>query len=302
MTINFDKLVKIFLEEITIQRKGLLPAEWEYYPNISEDDLKNGIFLHDWDLKDFQQFKKLLKIADRKNLYIFGQAYPYNTNDRMNERNATPEEKQAEFEKDQKRLISMYSKFGFVHTSDGYIYRPPISIQKEMTDSSVFGADGPYPTDDPRTPFLMGTYSRKGKVKKKKRRKRKKTIKESIEDSIVPTVPGTYELIRGSRNGNENSAYGIYANGIHYTTDYTTALEFGEPSFFKVNLKNPIVLSVSEIYKIGNPSKVTKILLQKGYDSLVIPHEKEWDYIQDGEERSEKYTEYEVILLKNEIS
>ena len=73
MTINFDKLVKIFLEEITIQRKGLLPAEWEYYPNISEDDLKKGIFLHDWDLKDFQQFKKLLKIADRKNLYIFGQ-------------------------------------------------------------------------------------------------------------------------------------------------------------------------------------------------------------------------------------
>lgn len=175
MTINFDKLVKIFLEEITIQRKGLLPAEWEYYPDISEDNLKKGIFLHDWDLKDFQQFKKLLKIADRKNLYIFGQAYPYNTNQRMSEKDATPEEKKEEFKKDQNRLISMYSKFGFVHTSDGYIYRPPNILKEEMTDAGVLGADGPYPTDDPRTPFVMGMYSRRGKVKTKKHRKRKKS-------------------------------------------------------------------------------------------------------------------------------
>lgn len=44
----------------------------------------------------------------------------------------------------------------------------------EMTDAGVFGADGPYPTEDPRVPFVMGTYSRNGKVKTKKTRKRKK--------------------------------------------------------------------------------------------------------------------------------
>jgi hypothetical protein len=49
-----------------------------------------------------------------------------------------------------------------------------IHYLKEMTDASVFGADGPYPTDDVRTPFVMGTYSRKGKIKKRTRRKKRK--------------------------------------------------------------------------------------------------------------------------------
>lgn len=56
-----------------------------------------------------------------------------------------------------------------------------IFLEDGMTDGGVFGADGSYPTDDPRTPFVLGTYSRRGKVKTKKRRKRKKTIKESID-------------------------------------------------------------------------------------------------------------------------
>jgi hypothetical protein len=183
MTKDFDKLVKIFLEKMTIQRKGLLPDEWKYYPNISEDDLKKGIYLDDWDLKDFQQFKKLLKIADRKKLYIFGQAYPYNTKARIESdyentitsREKLNKKKEEEFEKDQNRLMSLYSRFGFVHTTNGYMYRPPNILKEEMTDAGVLGADGPYPTDDPRTPFVMGMYSRRGKVKTRKRRKGKKS-------------------------------------------------------------------------------------------------------------------------------
>lgn len=193
MTKDFDKLVKIFLEKMTIQRKGLLPAEWKYYPNISEDDLKKGIYLDDWDLKDFQQFKKLLKIADRKNLYIFGQANPYETKERVDNENKDiildtdtdeikerkrkelKERKEKAFAEDQNRLISLYSKFGFLHTIDGYMYRPPNILKEEMTDAGVLGADGPYPTEDPRTPFVLGMYSRRGKVKTEKRRKRKKS-------------------------------------------------------------------------------------------------------------------------------
>jgi len=50
-----------------------------------------------------------------------------------------------------------------------------IFLEDGMTDGGVFGADGAYPTDDPRTPFVLGTYSRRGKVKTKKRRKRRKS-------------------------------------------------------------------------------------------------------------------------------
>jgi hypothetical protein len=49
-----------------------------------------------------------------------------------------------------------------------------IFLEDGMTDAGVLGADGEYPIDDPRTPFVMGTYSRRGKVKTKKTRKRKK--------------------------------------------------------------------------------------------------------------------------------
>lgn len=50
-----------------------------------------------------------------------------------------------------------------------------IFLEDGMTDAGVLGADGPYPTSDTRTPFVLGTYSRRGKVKTGKRRKRKKT-------------------------------------------------------------------------------------------------------------------------------
>jgi len=284
MTKNFDTFFKTFLENIRIQRQGVHLDDYEMFPDVDESELKRGIYLHKWDLKNLHKIKKLLDIADRKGVYIFAQAYPYNS-------------KNEDFEKNTERLIKMYEKLGFQKSIGNYIYRRPRKELSEMTEAGVLGADGPYPTEDPRTPFVMGTYSRRGKIKTRKPRKRKKKyIKES--NDVPPLHAGTYTLIRGSYNSNQNSSQGIYANGIHYTTDITTALEFGEPNFFEVTLKNPIVLSVSEIYDIGNPFKVSQILLKKGYDSLVIPHEKEWEYTQDGEDRIEKYTEYEVIVLK----
>jgi hypothetical protein len=284
MTKNFDTFFKTFLENIHIQRRGVHLDDYEMFPDVDESELKRGIYLHEWDLKNLHKFKKLLDIADRKGVYIFAQAYPYNS-------------KNEDFEKNTERLIKMYEKLGFQKSIGNYIYRRPRKELSEMTEAGVLGADGPYPTEDPRTPFVMGTYSRRGKIKTRKPRKRKKKyIKES--NDVPPLHAGTYTLIRGSYKSNQNSSQGIYANGIHYTTDITTASEFGEPNFFEVTLKNPIVLSVSEIYDIGNPFKVSQILLKKGYDSLVIPHEKEWEYTQDGEDRIEKYTEYEVIVLK----
>jgi hypothetical protein len=44
---------------------------------------------------------------------------------------------------------------------------------KEMTDASVLGNDGPYDTSDTRIPAILGTISRRGKIKNK-RRKRKR--------------------------------------------------------------------------------------------------------------------------------
>jgi hypothetical protein len=49
-----------------------------------------------------------------------------------------------------------------------------IFLEDGMTDAGVLGADGPYPTNDPRTPFTLGIYTRRGKVKTRKTRKRKK--------------------------------------------------------------------------------------------------------------------------------
>lgn len=45
-------------------------------------------------------------------------------------------------------------------------------ILLDMTDAGVYGTDGPYDTSDARTPTILGTYSRKGKVKKRKKRKK----------------------------------------------------------------------------------------------------------------------------------
>lgn len=172
---------------------------------------------------------------------------------------------------------------------DNYITK----ILENASVASVLGNDGAYDASDARVPKVIGPMLRR------KRIRYKKTLRESGHDDSVPTKPGSYLLLRGSHDGNERESIGIYANGVHYTTDYRTAAEFGEPKWYKVVLKNPIVLSTLELYKLGNPTKITADLIRQGYDSVVIPHEKEWEYFQDGEERVEKYTEYEVIKLKN---
>ena len=45
----------------------------------------------------------------------------------------------------------------------------------ENTEASVFGTSEPYDTSDARTPFVIGTFDRRGKVKKK--RKKRKIVK-----------------------------------------------------------------------------------------------------------------------------
>lgn len=120
----------------------------------------------------------------------------------------------------------------------------------------------------------------------------------------IPTKPGVYNLARGSHDGNQQPSDGIYANGIHYTTDYTTASEFGKIHHFYVTLKNPIVLSVNQIYKLGPPDDVTSLLIRRGYDSLVIPHKKIFkrQYSESGDDDhlppTTEVTEYEVIVFK----
>lgn len=42
----------------------------------------------------------------------------------------------------------------------------------ENTEASVFGNTGPYDTSDARTPFIMGTFNRRGKVKKGKKKRK----------------------------------------------------------------------------------------------------------------------------------
>lgn len=132
MTQKFDNFLKNVLETISFQENGLLPEEYNNFPHVKSEYLVNGIYLDDWDLKDFSEFKNLLKKADSEKKYIFGQAYPYLTKDRMKEQGKNRDEIEKEFFKDRNRLLKMYSKFGFVHTKNGWIYRKPITIQEKV--------------------------------------------------------------------------------------------------------------------------------------------------------------------------
>ncbi len=121
------------------------------------------------------------------------------------------------------------------------------------------------------------------------------------QDHPPPIKPGKYFLWRGSDDDNENSSKGIYAHGIHYTTDITTAKEFGEKQrVHNVHLKNPFVSD--SIGQTAQPLKRTQQLKNKGYDSLVIIHKKPYiryyrdpEYPQELIEIDDFYNEYEVI-------
>jgi len=114
--------------------------------------------------------------------------------------------------------------------------------------------------------------------------------------------PGIYQLYRGSHDGNQHPSYGIYGNGIHYSSDISTAYDFGEPYHFKVKIKNPLIITNQrELRDYGKNSKeVTKTLLDLGYDTLVLKHKKiitgygSFDYIYEL-----PYYESEVIKLKD---
>jgi hypothetical protein len=124
MTKNFDKFIKQIIENISFEYNGLLKDEWVHFPNISEFDLKNGIYLDDWDLTNFTEFKQLMKKADSEKRYIFGQAYPYNTVANMMKKGKDRQEAQQEFQKDRQRLMNFYKKFNFIHTHKGWMFRP----------------------------------------------------------------------------------------------------------------------------------------------------------------------------------
>lgn len=94
---------------------------------------------------------------------------------------------------------------------------------------------------------------------------------ENNEFDSPPIHAGTYKLLRGSHNGNQNPSLGLYAYGIHYSTDISTCQEFGSHiDEYSVTLKKPFVTRTIS----PNPIKNTKTLLSKGYDSLVISHKK----------------------------
>lgn len=96
-TKKFDDFRKILVESMQIQRRGVHPYDYEMFPDINEQELKKGLWIHDWNLKDLQRFKKMLGMADRLGVYVFAQAYPYNSSEK-------------DFNKDTERLLQMYKK------------------------------------------------------------------------------------------------------------------------------------------------------------------------------------------------
>jgi hypothetical protein len=171
----------MYLEKMMLN--SLLKGEYHNFSDyVDVKDIKRGIYLDEWDLKDFGEFKNLLKNADRLNRYIFGKVYPYDSS-------------KENFKKDQSRLLNLYKKFGFLQVNDdGWVYRPPNTVPKEnyiredMTDSGVFGSSGAYPDDHGAiVPKVLGPMiSRRGAVKKKKRKHKK----------IISTEMTLYDMIK----------------------------------------------------------------------------------------------------------
>jgi hypothetical protein len=95
----------------------------------------------------------------------------------------------------------------------------------------------------------------------------------------------TYILYRGSHNGNQDSVRGIYGTGVHYSTRPETAAEFGEVYAFCVQINNPLFL-------IKGDEKINQ-----EYDAIFIPIEREESYFDNGEERTRKFIEVEVICF-----
>ena len=126
--------------------------------------------------------------------------------------------------------------------------------------------------------------------------KSKKHAMKSLEELVKVEGPGTYELWRGSEDGNQGIGRGIYAYGVHYTNDIKTAYEFGNPYQFNVELENPKVVDASNIRGDGMQAEErTKTLASEGYDSLVVKHNKISTLYINQMIYELPYVEYEVI-------
>lgn len=126
--------------------------------------------------------------------------------------------------------------------------------------------------------------------------KSKKNAIKSLEELVKVEGPGTYELWRGSEDGNQGIGRGIYAYGVHYTNDIKTAYEFGNPYQFNVELKNPKVVGANNVKDDGmNAEERTKALTSESYDSLVVKHNKIATLYINQMIYELPYVEYEVI-------
>lgn len=103
---------------------------------------------------------------------------------------------------------------------------------------------------------------------------------------------------------------GLYARGIHYTTDPSTAADFGMVNTYSVNVNNPKVVFVKDYQNllrqlnVNGPVQLSNKLLNLGYDALVVVHHKkhyfgDLDAYKDweGNAPDEHYLEFEVIML-----
>lgn len=129
-----------------------------------------------------------------------------------------------------------------------------------------------------------------------KNSKLKKFAIKNLDELVKVEGSGTYELLRGSKDGNQNIGAGIYAYGIHYTNDIKTANEFGDPTNFKVKLKNPKIVDVANVKSDGlHAEERTNVLKSEGYDSLVVKHKKIYTVYGTDMIYELPYIEYEVI-------
>lgn len=129
-----------------------------------------------------------------------------------------------------------------------------------------------------------------------KNSKLKKFAIKSLNELVKVDGAGTYELWRGSKDGNQNIGSGIYAYGIHYTNDIKTAYQFGDPVSFKVKLNNPKIVDVADVKSDGfNAEERTKVLKGERYDSLVVKHNKIYTVHGTDMIYELPYIEYEVI-------
>ena len=129
-----------------------------------------------------------------------------------------------------------------------------------------------------------------------KNSKLKKFAIKNLDELVKVEGAGTYELFRGSKDGNQNIGAGIYAYGIHYTNDIKTANEFGDPTNFKVKLKNPKIVDATNVKSDGlHAEERTNVLKSEGYDSLVVRHKKIYTVYGTDMIYELPYVEYEVI-------